>query len=71
MSLASTPRLEDNLIRLITNVVEPGSWSQLGGRGTIDYYPLGYSLIVTQSPAVQEQIEALLAGLRAFKKNVP
>ncbi|HEV3116031.1 MAG TPA: hypothetical protein VGY58_03190, partial [Gemmataceae bacterium] len=63
--------LQEDLIRLITNVVEARTCAQLGGRGKIEYYPLGYSLIVTQTPDVHEQIEALLTGLRAFKKNAP
>src|SRR5437660_3397262 len=63
--------LHEDLIRLITNVVETRTWSQLGGHGTIEYFPLGHSLIVNQTPGVQEQIEALLTGLRAFKKTAP
>jgi RNA polymerase sigma factor (sigma-70 family) len=61
--------LQDDLIRLITNVVEARTWTHVGGRGTIEYYPLSDSLIINQAPDVQEQIEALLTGLRAFKKN--
>jgi len=57
---------EEELIRLICKVVEPQTWTSKGGSGTIEFYPLGGALVVNQSPAVQEQIEALLAGMRVF-----
>jgi general secretion pathway protein D len=56
--------LEDNLIRLITRSVEPVSWSDSGGAGTIDYYPLGMALVVRQTPAAHEQVADLLDALR-------
>jgi Flp pilus assembly secretin CpaC len=56
--------LEDQLIRLITSTLRPQSWDEMGGSGHIEYYPLGMALVVTQTPDVQEQIEALLAALR-------
>ena len=53
-------------MELITRVVAPQTWSTMGGPATIDFYPLGLSLVVNQEPAVHEQIEALLAGLRFY-----
>src|SRR5262245_12553750 len=35
----------EQLIALITDIIEPQSWSSKGGRGTIDYFPLGKALI--------------------------
>src|SRR5439155_7182266 len=59
--------LEDRLIRLIVSTVKPESWDVNGGRGTIDYFPLGMALTVNQTLDVQEQIEGLLAGLRRLQ----
>src|SRR5262245_16074022 len=55
---------EDRLIRLITSTVRPGSWSDRGGPGTIQYFPLTMSLVINQTPDVQEQVADLLAALR-------
>ncbi len=55
---------EDCLIKLLLRAVEPASWRQNGGDGTVDYYPLAMSLVITQRPQVHERIAALLADLR-------
>jgi hypothetical protein len=55
--------LEKLLIRLIQQTVAPASWSRNGGPGTICYFPLGMSLHVCQTPAVQEQVAELLSFL--------
>jgi Bacterial type II and III secretion system protein len=56
--------LEKQLLRLITQMVEPESWAERGGRGQVDYFPLGMSLVVRQKPAVHREIAALLDSLR-------
>jgi hypothetical protein len=56
------------LIRLITNKIEPRRWTENGGRGTIDFYPLTTSLVVNQTPDVQEQLESLLTALRQLQE---
>src|SRR5207244_11263657 len=40
---------EDLLINLIQNTVAPNSWKDVGGQGTIQYYPLGMALVVNQT----------------------
>ncbi len=55
---------EAQLIRLITQSIEPSSWSGMGGSGTIDYFPIGQSLVIVQKPEVQERIADLLQALR-------
>jgi general secretion pathway protein D len=56
--------LEDRLIQLIVKSIRPASWQPNGGRGTIDYYPLGMTLVIRQTPDVQKQVAELLADLR-------
>jgi type II secretory pathway component GspD/PulD (secretin) len=58
---------EDQLITLIQNTVAPKSWAQMGGQGTIDYFPLTMTLVINQTPDVQEQIADLLAALRRLQ----
>lgn len=55
---------EDALIRIITSTIEPQSWNSVGGAGTIEYHPLTMSLVVNQTPNIQEQVADLLNNLR-------
>jgi hypothetical protein len=66
-----TPRTtaEDVLIRVITSTIEPNSWSEVGGKGTIQYFPLGMALVINQTQDVQEQIADLLTALRRKQDN--
>ncbi len=59
--------LQDTLIKLITNCVAPQSWQEVGGAGTIDYFPIGLALVVNQTPDVQEQVADLLEALRRLQ----
>jgi type II secretory pathway component GspD/PulD (secretin) len=59
--------LQNLLIRLITSTVAPESWSEVGGQGTIQYYPLGLALVVNQTQDIQEQIIDLLTALRRLQ----
>jgi type II secretory pathway component GspD/PulD (secretin) len=58
---------EDQLITLIQNTISPKSWASMGGQGTIDYFPLTMTLVINQTPDVQEQIADLLAALRRLQ----
>ncbi len=58
---------EEVLIKLIMNTVAPKSWSEMGGPGTIDYFPLTMALVINQTPDIQDQIADLLAALRRLQ----
>ena len=58
---------ESQLIQLVTGAVEPKSWSEKGGRGTIDYHPHTMGLVVNQTPEVQERVADLLNCLRRMQ----
>jgi type II secretory pathway component GspD/PulD (secretin) len=60
--------LEELLIRLITTTIAPETWSSQGGKGTINYYPLGLALIVGQQTLdIQQEIQDLLQALRRLQ----
>ena len=59
--------LPEKLIALICHVVATESWSDVGGAATLQYYPLGLSLVINQTQAVHEQISALLTALRGLQ----
>jgi type II secretory pathway component GspD/PulD (secretin) len=58
---------EEVLINLITNAVQPRSWNEMGGPGTIQYFPLTMALVINQTPDIQDQIADLLAALRRLQ----
>lgn len=60
---------EEHLIRLICHTVKPASWSEAGGDGTIDYFPLGMGLVVRQSEDVHRELKAMLDDLRRFQET--
>jgi hypothetical protein len=58
---------EEVLIKVITGTIEPNTWSEFGGKATIQYFPLGLALVVSQTQDVQEQIQDLLAAVRRMQ----
>jgi beta-lactamase regulating signal transducer with metallopeptidase domain len=58
---------EERLIRLVVSTIAPATWSEVGGKGTIEYYPLGMALVINQTADVQEQIAELLDALRRLQ----
>jgi hypothetical protein len=61
---AQTVAAEDRLIKIITHSVHPKSWSCTGGPATIEFYPIGKALVVTQTPEIHEHVAELIAMLR-------
>ncbi|MBL8798595.1 MAG: hypothetical protein JNM56_32160 [Planctomycetia bacterium] len=62
-----TDTMHDLLIKLITSTIAPKSWSDVGGPATIDYFPLGMALVISQTPGVQEEVAQLLDALRQLQ----
>jgi type II secretory pathway component GspD/PulD (secretin) len=59
--------IEDMLIKLITSTIDPHSWDAVGGKGTIQYFPLGLALVINQTQDIQEQVQDLLQALRRLQ----
>ncbi|MCA9263550.1 MAG: hypothetical protein KDA60_06860 [Planctomycetales bacterium] len=55
------------LIKVLRNAVEPSSWEENGGTGTIGHYQGLF--VVSQTGAVHEQLEDLLEYLAATMKD--
>jgi type II secretory pathway component GspD/PulD (secretin) len=60
---------EAKLISLITNTIQPNSWYENSGPGTIEYLPLTMSLVINQSPDIQGEIQDLLNALRRLQEQ--
>jgi hypothetical protein len=58
------PSVEDALMKRIMSKVAPSTWSDKGGGGTMDYFPLPMTLVVNQTPEVQKQVADWIAATR-------
>jgi general secretion pathway protein D len=57
----------DTLIDLITSVVEPDSWTEVGGAGKIESNETTLSLVIRQTQQVHDEISDLLNQLRRLQ----
>jgi hypothetical protein len=55
---------EEALIKLICQAIDPGSWADRGGDGSIQYYPLGMGMVVCQTAENHARVAELLTALR-------
>jgi hypothetical protein len=65
----ATSTYEGKLVSLITSTVQPSSWYENGGPGTIDYHPMTMSLVVNQTADNHGEIQDLLNSLRRLRKQ--
>lgn len=59
----------DALIELITSVIAPERWDEVGGPGSIQESETSMSLVVSQTWRIHREIETLLADLRAAQAS--
>jgi hypothetical protein len=59
----------DALSQLIMTVVEPDTWQEVGGVGSIAASPQTGSLVVRQTQGVHEEIQQLFSALRKWKPS--
>ena len=57
----------DSLLEVITGTIAPTTWSEVGGAGAIKQFHAGRCLVISQTREVHEEIDALLAKLRATR----
>jgi len=53
------------LMKVITDAVQPETWADRGGIGSIEYFPLTRSIVVNHTASAQEQVEEMLGRLRS------
>jgi hypothetical protein len=59
--------LAEKLMQVIARSVAKNSWEQVGGEGTLQYFPMGMALVIHQRQSVHEEIARLLADLRRLQ----
>src|SRR4029078_6829366 len=57
----------DSLIELITTTIDPDSWDDVGGPGSIAEFATNLSLVISQTQEVHDKIDRLLAQLREIQ----
>jgi len=57
------------LMQLITSTIDPDSWPDCGGPGSIQIFPAGDALVFSQKAEVHREVRELLAKLRAELKE--
>jgi general secretion pathway protein D len=60
----------DTLIDLITSTVQPDTWTDNGGQGSISGYPRGTLLVISQTDDIHEEIQQLLNMMRGAADKV-
>src|SRR5215813_9161662 len=66
--LAEGPNVGEWIADTLPTVIQPSSWSQVGGAGVVSYNGPTKMMVVYQAPAVHAQIERFLANV---KKSLP
>jgi uncharacterized protein YfaS (alpha-2-macroglobulin family)/TolA-binding protein len=66
-----TSRDFDSLIELITTTIQPTTWDEVGGPGSISVFENGQALVFSQTEEVHNQVAAFLATLRRAGGSQP
>lgn len=62
------PKGEDKLIKAITSTVQPMTWDEVGGPGSIVFVPAAKSFVISQLREVHDEVLTLLRALRSARK---
>jgi type II secretory pathway component GspD/PulD (secretin) len=60
-------QMAEILKELIKNTIAKDKWEDMGGTGSIQYFPMGLALVINQPQEVQEDIQRLLETLRKLQ----
>lgn len=55
----------ESLLKVIKSTIEPGSWDEVGGSGSVRLFEKTLSLVIRQNSRIHEEITALLDSLRS------
>jgi hypothetical protein len=62
-------RSADSLTKVLMATVNPGSWAESGGPGTVRFDEASCSLVVTHTADVHAHVVEMLAGMRAMREK--
>lgn len=57
----------ETLIELVTSTVDPDSWSEVGGHGSVQFHETTLSLVIRQTDDVHDEVADLLQQLRRLQ----
>jgi type II secretory pathway component GspD/PulD (secretin) len=63
----SKQNYSEQLKKLVTSMVRPYAWEDLGGSGKIAYYDIGGALVVNQTADIIREVQDLLESLRRLQ----
>ena len=63
----SKQNYSEQLKKLVTSMVRPYAWEDLGGSGKIAYYDIGGALVVNQTADIISEVQDLLESLRRLQ----
>lgn len=65
--LPTRQQTSQQLMKLVTGMVRPYSWQDMGGPGKLDYYDVGGAMVVNQTADVIQEVQDLLEALRRLQ----
>lgn len=63
--------VHQELSDLIKSTIEPDSWDDVGGPGSVQYEPITMTILIRQTMMVHEEVETLLQTVRQFRCRLP
>jgi hypothetical protein len=60
----------DSLIEMLTTTVDPTSWDEVGGPGSVAVFEMSRSLVISQTQEVHEEISQMFQTLRRIREQV-
>jgi hypothetical protein len=65
--LVTTVESGEQLVKLVTSMVRPYSWNVVGGAGKAEFFDIGSTLVVTNTPEVIAEVADLLEAFRRLQ----
>ncbi len=66
---AADPETYDELTETIEKVVQPHTWSSVGGPGSVASFLNAGVLVISQTPAIHDEVERMLTSLRKSREG--
>ena len=60
----------DSIIDLVTTTIEPQGWDEVGGPGSVEFFPNTLDFVFAQTARVHDEVEALFERLKSMPPQV-